>query len=66
MDSALERAVKIIGGKSKLAKGLGVHRQQVSTWTVPPIKYVKRISAMTGGKVSIDALMRGIVEEKAA
>lgn len=66
MSNALERAFKIVGGKSALARELGLSRQQVSAWRVPPIKYIKRIAQITGGKVSETALLREILEKRAA
>lgn len=66
MHDLMLRVIEITGGKSALARKLGVHRQQIQQWEVPPVKYVKKIAALTNGKVSETALMRAILERKAA
>lgn len=63
--TVMERVFNIVGGKAEVAQRLGLHRQQVEVWDIPPIKYVRRLSAMTNGKISENQLLRAILDKKA-
>ncbi len=66
MSTILMRAISLAGGKSALARKLGISRQNIQQWEVAPVKYVKKIAQATGGKVSEAALMREILDKRAA
>ena len=60
-DSHIEKAVKIIGGQTKLGKELGVSQGSVWDWInkfgQAPAKYIPRISELTNGEVSVNDLL---------
>lgn len=54
--TALQRAVKLVGGQSALARAVKVRQGHVWSWLnrskrVPP-EYAMKVEAATGGKVS--------------
>lgn len=55
-EKALNKAVKIIGSKYKLAKALGLNPSNVYQWPTRhkriPAKHVIKIEKLTGGKVT--------------
>ena len=59
--SAIDKAVKIIGGQTKLATVLGTKQSVVHHWISrhgqAPAKYITRISELTNGEVSVDELL---------
>ncbi|WKD23584.1 helix-turn-helix domain-containing protein [Pseudoalteromonas sp. KG3] len=59
--SAIEKAVCLIGGQTKLAKILGVNQTAVFHWInrhgQAPAKYITRISELTNGEVSVNDLL---------
>lgn len=62
MDKSLRKAIDRIGSISATARLLGIPRQAVQAWTVPPMKHVKRIAEASG--VSEAELMRGVLDHK--
>jgi DNA-binding transcriptional regulator YdaS (Cro superfamily) len=59
--SAIERAIKIIGGQTVLAKQLGIRQSYVWNWInrhqQAPAKHIRAISTATKGLVSVDELL---------
>ncbi|EGI73238.1 hypothetical protein PH505_av00680 [Pseudoalteromonas distincta] len=59
--SNIEKAVKIIGGQTKLGKKLGVSQGSVWDWMnkfgQAPAKYITRISELTNGQVTVADLL---------
>lgn len=59
--SAIEKAIKLIGGQTKLAKILGTKQSVVFHWVhrhrQAPAKYIPRISELTNGEVSVNDLL---------
>ncbi|MBB1333892.1 MULTISPECIES: YdaS family helix-turn-helix protein [unclassified Pseudoalteromonas] len=59
--SAIDKAVKIIGGQTKLATVLGTKQSVVHHWVSrhgqAPAKYIPRISELTNGEVSVNDLL---------
>jgi len=59
--SAIKKAVKIIGGQTKLANILGTKQSVVFHWLSrhgqAPAKYIPRISELTNGEVSVHELL---------
>lgn len=59
--SAIEKAVCLIGGQTKLAKILGVNQTAVFHWInrhgQAPAKYITRISELTNGQVTVADLL---------
>ncbi|WP_278403801.1 YdaS family helix-turn-helix protein [Pseudoalteromonas ruthenica] len=61
--SAIKQAVDLIGGQTATAKTLafGVTQTQVWNWVnrhqQAPAKYIKRISELTNGRVTVDELL---------
>ena len=59
--SAIEKAVCLIGGQTKLAKIIGVNQTAVFHWInrhgQAPAKYIPRISELTNGEVSVNDLL---------
>lgn len=59
--SHIEKAVKLIGGQTKLGKELGVSQGSVWDWInkfgQAPAKYIPRISELTNGEVSVNDLL---------
>lgn len=59
--SAIKKAVKIIGGQTKLANILGTKQSVVFHWLSrhgqAPAKYITRISELTNGQVTVDELL---------
>ena len=59
--SAIERAIEQIGGQTKLARILGKQPTAVSNWTnrhgQAPAKYIKKISELTNGEITVEALL---------
>jgi len=59
--SAIEKAVSIIGGQTKLARILGTKQSVVFYWInrhgQAPAKYIPRISELTNGEVSVNDLL---------
>ncbi len=59
--SAIKKAVKIIGGQTKLANILGTKQSVVFHWLSrhgqAPAKYIPRISELTNGEVSVNDLL---------
>jgi len=55
-DKALLRAIKIVGGESKLARCLGISRQAVNKWESAPPVYAWAIDGLTEGKVTCHQL----------
>ncbi|MEJ2912758.1 helix-turn-helix domain-containing protein [Pseudoalteromonas sp. C12FD-1] len=60
-DSHIKKAVKIIGGQTKLGKELGVSQGSVWDWInkfgQAPAKYIPRISELTNGEVTVHELL---------
>lgn len=60
--TAIQRAVTIIGSQTALAQLLGVKQAHVWNWIHihkrSPAKYIRRISAATGGKVTESELLK--------
>lgn len=64
--TALKKAIKIVGGKAALAKGLGLAYQSVDGWitrnAMPRTEYngktkhATKIQEMTGGEVTVEDL----------
>lgn len=56
-----QKAVKNIGGQTKLGKELGVSQGSVWDWInkfgQAPAKYIPRISELTNGEVSVNELL---------
>lgn len=48
MKNGLEKAIQIAGNKTKLAKKLGLTKGYISRWDAIPIKWVRRVSEVTG------------------
>nr|DAL95761.1 MAG TPA: SOS-response transcriptional repressor [Caudoviricetes sp.] len=46
--TALKKAIKKAGGKSALARKLGISQQSIQQWVVVPLKRVKQVSEITG------------------
>ncbi|WP_405127968.1 YdaS family helix-turn-helix protein [Pseudoalteromonas sp. PB2-1] len=59
--SAIEKAVNLIGGQTKLASILGTKQTVVFHWVhrhgQAPAKYIPRISELTSGEVSVNDLL---------
>ncbi|MCG7570524.1 helix-turn-helix domain-containing protein [Pseudoalteromonas sp. CNC9-20] len=61
--SAIKKAVDLIGGQTATAKnlGMGITQTQVWNWVhrhqQAPAKYIKRISELTHGSVTVDELL---------
>lgn len=59
--SAIEKAVSLIGGQTKLASFLGTKQTVVFHWVnrhgQAPAKYIPRISELTNGEVSVNDLL---------
>lgn len=59
--SAIKKAVKIIGGQTKLATVLGTKQSVVFHWInrhgQAPAKYIARISELTNGQVTVADLL---------
>lgn len=59
--SAIEKAIKIIGGQTVLARQLGIRQSYVWNWInrhqQAPAKYIRAISSATQGLVSVDELL---------
>lgn len=59
--SFIKKAVKVIGGQTKLARLLKTNQSVVSHWVnrhqQAPAKYISRISALTNGEVTIQELL---------
>jgi len=59
--SHIEKAVKLIGGQTKTGKYLDVSQQSVSKWVnvfgQAPAKYIRQISLLTQGKITINELL---------
>lgn len=59
--SAIDKAVKEIGGQTKLAKLVGTKQNAVWNWInrhqQAPAKYIREISKLTNGEVSIEELL---------
>lgn len=59
--SAIEKAVCLIGGQTKLAKYLGTTQTAVFYWInrhgQAPAKYIPRISELTNGQVTVYELL---------
>lgn len=59
--SAVERAVKIIGGQTKTARQFDISQAHVWKWIYvgkrAPAKYISRIAALTNNEVSVDQLL---------
>ncbi|MGO2181170.1 MAG: YdaS family helix-turn-helix protein [Pseudoalteromonas nigrifaciens] len=59
--SAIDKAVKIIGGQTKLATVLGTKQSVVHHWVSrhgqAPAKYITRISELTNGQVTVAELL---------
>ncbi|MCS6237113.1 helix-turn-helix domain-containing protein [Shewanella baltica] len=59
--SAIEKAVKIIGGQTVLAKKLDIKQSYVWNWIhrhqQAPAKHIRAISSATQGLVSVDELL---------
>ena len=59
--SAIEKAVSLIGGQTKLASILGTKQSVVFHWVhrhgQAPAKYIPRISELTNGEVSVNDLL---------
>ena len=51
-DSALERAIEVVGGVVSLADSLGISKQAVSGWEQCPADRVLQVEAATNGVVS--------------
>ncbi len=50
--SALQKAIKIVGGQSALGRKLKIHRQAVAQWVKVPVRHVLTIEAATGTQVT--------------
>lgn len=48
MDKVLQKAIKVAGGYSALAKAIGVKRQAVHQWTRVPVMKVLKVELVTG------------------
>jgi DNA-binding transcriptional regulator YdaS (Cro superfamily) len=47
-ESALDKALKLAGGRAKLAASLGIAPQAISQWRDIPVRRVLDIEALTG------------------
>jgi DNA-binding transcriptional regulator YdaS (Cro superfamily) len=58
---AIEKAVKKLKTQEALATALGVKQSYISRWIniygQAPAKYIKRISALTNGEVTVEQLL---------
>ena len=61
MNSYIKKAVKIVGGQTKLGNALGVSQGSVWDWInkygQAPAKHIPRISDLTHGEVSVNDLL---------
>lgn len=59
--SAIESAVKIIGGQTKTARQFNIRQTHVWKWIhvnkQAPAKYIKRIAALTNHEVTVEQLL---------
>lgn len=59
--SAIESAVKIIGGQTKTARQFNIRQPHVWKWIhvnkQAPAKYIKQIAALTNHEVTIEQLL---------
>ncbi|HDS1200778.1 YdaS family helix-turn-helix protein [Shewanella algae] len=59
--SAVEKAVRIIGGQTATAKQFGIGQSHVWKWLnvfkQAPAKYVKKLSALTNNEVTVEELL---------
>tara|TARA_R110000751_G_scaffold262728_1_gene362020 strand:- start:5400 stop:5660 length:261 start_codon:yes stop_codon:yes gene_type:complete len=59
--SAIEKAVSLIGGQTRLARLLGTQQTAVWNWvnrhSQAPAKYIPRISELTNGEISVNDLL---------
>lgn len=57
----LSKVVNMVGGQTALAHKLGVGQSHVWKWInqngQAPAKYIKKISALTNGEVTVEALL---------
>ncbi|BCE02942.1 YdaS family helix-turn-helix protein [Marinicellulosiphila megalodicopiae] len=61
MLTAIQNATEIIGGQTALANHLNIKQANVWNWLhvrgQAPAKYIKRISALTDNKVTVEELL---------
>jgi DNA-binding transcriptional regulator YdaS (Cro superfamily) len=62
--TAVARAAKIVGGPTKLAKLLGIHRPALYGWHRVPAERVLAIVKATGGKVTDHQLRPDLYPKK--
>ncbi len=59
--NAIKKAVEIIGGQTKTAKHFEIRQSHVWKWInvngQAPAKYIKKVSELTDGKVSVKELL---------
>jgi len=59
--SAISKAVKLIGGQSKLAKIVGTTQTAISNWVnrhqQTPAKYIRTVSELTNNEVTVEQLL---------
>lgn len=58
--SNVEKIVKMMGGQSATALRMGISQQSVCRWISRdrvPAKYIKKVSAMTNNKFTVDQLV---------
>ncbi|NRA88539.1 MAG: helix-turn-helix domain-containing protein [Rhizobiales bacterium] len=48
MENGLKKAIQAAGNKSKLARKLDLTKGYISRWDAIPLKWVKRVSEVTG------------------
>ena len=68
--SAIESAVKIIGGQTKTARQSNIRQTHVWKWIhvnkQAPAKYIKRIAALTNHQVTVEQLQADHVQNHQA
>lgn len=56
MDTALARAIELVGGPAALARTLGITSQAVSQWDRVPVERAFEVERATNGQVTAEEL----------
>jgi DNA-binding transcriptional regulator YdaS (Cro superfamily) len=56
MDTALARAIELVGGPAALARTLGITSQAISQWERVPVERAFEVERATGGKITAEEL----------
>ena len=57
-ETALAKVIAIVGSQTAVAKRLGISSTAITRWPRAPERYIRRLSAMTGGVIT-KAQLRG-------